>query len=106
MYLVSDNQDDMLVVALSFDEVKDIVFNINLDSAPGPDAITTHFFQHCRYFISIDLYLVAVAFFKGEHIPSDMVKKFICMIPKKSGPQRLKEFRPISLCNVEISYLF
>lgn len=30
----------------------------------------------------------------------DMMQSFICMIPKKSEHEKVKNFRPISLCNV------
>ena len=33
-------------------------------------------------------------------LPKDINKTYICLIPKTKNPQKIAEFRPISLCNV------
>lgn len=55
--------NDLLKAILSYEEVKDVVFVINLESAAGPHGLTTHFYQFC--WDVMDVYNVTIAFFKG-----------------------------------------
>jgi hypothetical protein len=40
------------------------------------------------------------AFLSGEDVPEELCDTVIVLIPKKLNPERLTNFRPISLCNV------
>lgn len=84
----------------SNEEVKDAIFSIYPDSAPGPDGLSAIFYQYCWDIIDKEVHQAAISFFSLEEIPDSFLQNFICMIPKKDKPHRLEEFRPISLCNL------
>ncbi|XP_060183056.1 uncharacterized protein LOC132613011 [Lycium barbarum] len=62
-------------------EIKDNVFSLDSDSAPGPDGLNGKFYQAAWNIIADDLYREVVCFFQ-------------------ESPQEFKHFRPIKLCNV------
>lgn len=70
--MVSEYQNDLLASAPSIKEVKTALFSLNPLSAPGPEGLTAHFFQHCWGIIHLDLYNAAIAFFKGESMTKEM----------------------------------
>jgi hypothetical protein len=76
------------------------VFSMKSYKAPGPDGFQPIFFKHFWERIGDDIWrLVHMAFNMGT-INASIAKTLIVLIPKESNPQRLKNFRPISLCNV------
>lgn len=41
-----------------------------------------------------------ISFLEGERLPIGMANAFLVLIPKINKPESIKQFRPISLCNV------
>jgi hypothetical protein len=84
---------------LSFEEneVFEVIKGMNRDKAPGPDRFSLALFQDCWDVIKLDL----MGVFQDFHTHSKFVKSinatFLALIPKKSGPTDLRDFRPISL---------
>ncbi|KAG5581993.1 hypothetical protein H5410_052620, partial [Solanum commersonii] len=54
----------------SMDEIKDAVFSLNVNSAPGPYGLSGRFVYHCWDIISIDLYHMICEFFNEAHLSS------------------------------------
>ncbi|KAL2248287.1 UNVERIFIED_CONTAM: hypothetical protein Sindi_2681000 [Sesamum indicum] len=84
----------------SQDDIRDVVFSINKDSAAGPDGFSSAFFQSCWNTIAEDNTAAVMDFFRGTHMPRSFSATTIILIPKNDSPQSWSEFRPISLCNV------
>ncbi|KAK6803126.1 hypothetical protein RDI58_000910 [Solanum bulbocastanum] len=57
------------------------------------------FFQKCWNIISTDLLAVIHAFFSGQRLPKYFSHACLVLLPKVKHPNRLSEFRPISLSN-------
>jgi len=70
------------------------------EKAPGPDGITTLFFQHSWHIIKKDLVDMVNNFLVTRTLDPRLNITNICMIPKTERPTRMTELRPISLCNV------
>lgn len=98
--LVSTEDNAMLEAIPSMEEVKNIVFLMNDESAPGPEGITAFFYRFFWDLVKEDILVVAKEFFSGALLPKYFLKNHICMVPKKNIPTRFNDFRPISICNV------
>ncbi|XP_062170551.1 uncharacterized protein LOC133876290 [Alnus glutinosa] len=87
-------------------EVLEVVKRLNRDKARGPDGFTLAFFQDCWDVIKSDL----MGVFQDFHTHSKFVKSinatFIALILNKPGAVDLKDFRPISLGDPLLSFLF
>jgi hypothetical protein len=68
------------------------------EKGPGPDGFIGVFFSLCWGIIKQELMLTVNQFFsmnqQGLHL---LNQAFIILIPKKPNPQRVSDFRPISL---------
>uniref|UniRef100_A0A2K3KK62 RNA-directed DNA polymerase (Reverse transcriptase) n=1 Tax=Trifolium pratense TaxID=57577 RepID=A0A2K3KK62_TRIPR len=53
--LVTRADNDFLCKIPSTSEVKEAVFGMNVDGAPGPDGFGGHFFQHFWDVVAIDV---------------------------------------------------
>ncbi|KAK6782003.1 hypothetical protein RDI58_019799 [Solanum bulbocastanum] len=96
---VNQAQNERLTAMPSLEELKDVVFSMNPNSAAGPDGMNGNFYQNCWHIIKHDLLEVIQAFFCGQMIPKYFSHSCIVLLPKVSNPTKLREFRPISLSN-------
>ncbi|XP_071902709.1 uncharacterized protein [Coffea arabica] len=97
---VSREDNESLLALPSLDEVRDVMFSISSDSAPGPDGFGSDFYQACWGIIKEELGAVVQDYFKGGWLPKAVTSTSIVLIPKIAGASRWQDFRPISLCNV------
>ncbi|XP_042029875.1 uncharacterized protein LOC121776773 [Salvia splendens] len=84
----------------SAEEVKNTVFDIYGDSAPGPDGFTALFYQACWATVGPDVVAAIGQVFGGAYLPRSVTATSIVLIPKKPVPESWSDYRPISLCNV------
>ena len=90
----------LLMKPISLGELKEAVFGLPGNSAPGPDGYNAKFFQNHWTLIHHDLLQMVQSFWHSEHLLKELNKTNIVLIPKIDNPQVIKDFRPISLCNV------
>lgn len=81
------------------EEVKQVVFSMNPNSAVGPIGMSGKFFHICWDITKNGLFKVVVAFFCGHSMLKYMTHSFLVLIPKVEHPNKLSKFRPISLRN-------
>ena len=82
------------------EEVRQALFMMHPEKAPGLDGMTALFFQHAWYIIKSDLVETVNNFLVTGVMDPRLNTTNICMIPKTERPTRMSELRPISLCNV------
>ena len=70
------------------------------NKAPGPDGFTAGFLQHHWQLLGPSITKAVLDFLNGGEMPSAVNTTTIVLIPKTKNPQEMKNFRPISLCNV------
>ncbi|XP_023634308.1 uncharacterized protein LOC111829455 [Capsella rubella] len=98
--LISEEENRSLTQAVTEKEIKDALFMMNPEKAPGPDGMTALFFQQAWGVVKEDLVFVVNSFFQDGVFDKRLNRTNICLIPKVERPTRMAEFRPISLCNV------
>ncbi|KAL0455459.1 UNVERIFIED_CONTAM: LINE-1 reverse transcriptase [Sesamum latifolium] len=98
-YVISREEGEAMVRPIEREEVKNVVFDIVEDKAPGPDGYSTGFFKAARSVMGNELTDAIQDFF----ISGKMLKvnaTVLSLIPKVANPTTVAEFRPISCCNV------
>ncbi|WOL04830.1 hypothetical protein Cni_G13552 [Canna indica] len=97
---ISTGQCNSLVTIFSVDEIKVALFSLGRGNAPRPDGFGIEFFVSRWNFLYLSLLAALKEFHKNATIPSSWGDTKIIFIPKKDNPNEVKDFRPISLCNV------
>jgi hypothetical protein len=97
---VDDDMNATLCAPFSEKEISDALFQIGPLKAPGPDGFPARFLQHNWDLLKEDITKAVQAFFSSGVLPDEVNETAIVLIPKKNNPEELKDFRPISLCNV------
>ncbi|XP_049348976.1 uncharacterized protein LOC125813531 [Solanum verrucosum] len=81
--LVTPEQNQKLQEMPTLEELKQVVFAMNPNSAPGPDGIGGKFYQACWNIIKEDLLAVVQHFFCGHIMPKFMSHACLVLLPKK-----------------------
>ncbi|KAK6779812.1 hypothetical protein RDI58_021996 [Solanum bulbocastanum] len=97
--MVTNEDNDNLTSLPTLQKVKDTVFSIDPDSAPGPDGLSGKFYQSAWQIIANDIHAAIISFFQGATLSKIFSHTCIVMLPKVNSPQDFTDFRPISLCN-------
>ncbi|KAL6146659.1 hypothetical protein ACLB2K_057337 [Fragaria x ananassa] len=88
-----------LLAIPSVEEIKNAVFSMNADSAPGPDGYSGHFFQVCWDFVGLDVVHAVTSFFQTGYILPNLNSSFVALIPKVQEADVITQFRPIAMAN-------
>jgi len=86
-----------LVKPFSLDEVKVVVWDCDNFKCPGPDDISFGFIKDFRDILKDDVMRFIVEFHRNGRLTKGIYSTFIALIPKVVSPQRVNDFRPISL---------
>lgn len=98
--LVTPDMNSKLLEDFSDEEIGNALFQIGPLKAPGPDGLPARFFQRNWGTIKTEIIGAVKHFFKEGFIPEGANDTIIALIPKSKNADDLKDFRPISLCNV------
>lgn len=97
---VTGEMNAALTAPVSDTEIRDAVFAINPDRAPGPVGMTSLFYQRFWKMVGEGVSSMVRGFFETGEFDERINQTNICLIPKTDRPVTMAEFRPISLCNV------
>jgi hypothetical protein len=97
---VHDHMNETLCAPFSEKEISDALFHIGPLKAPGPDGFPARFLQRNWDLLRHDVVVAVQRFFAEGIMPEEVNDTTIVLIPKKNDPLELKDYRPISLCNV------
>ncbi|GJZ19637.1 hypothetical protein Tco_0556227 [Tanacetum coccineum] len=81
-------------------EMKNALFSIGNDKAPGPDGYTAAFFKESWDIMADDFVATICDFFTNGKILKELNHTIIALILKVSSLTRVNDYRPISCCNV------
>lgn len=97
---VTTLMNEKLDAPFTVHEVHQALFMMGASKAPGPDGFTAGFFQHHWDTVGLGVTNVVLHFLNGGGMPDGVNQTTLVLVPKVKNPQELKNFRPISLCNV------
>ncbi|XP_060960654.1 uncharacterized protein LOC133031222 [Cannabis sativa] len=98
--IVNSSQNEDLLQQVTSEEVKNALFQMHLDKAPGPDGMGLGFFQKHWDIIGADIVGLVTNFFNTGELPRDLNTTNLVLIPKKKNFLSMNNLRPIALCNV------
>lgn len=81
-------------------EVEEAICSIGRFKAPGPDGYQPIFYQDCWEVVGDSVVQFALEFFSTWNLPAAMNDVLVVIIGKVLKPEKITQFRPISLCNV------
>ena len=97
---VSPEKNDILISPFTESEVKEVVFQMEHNKAPGPDGFRVEFYQFFWGVIKDDL----LALFDGLHREAldlyNLNFGIIILIPKIQNATKIQQYRPICVLNV------
>ena len=91
---------DMLSRDFIADEIKEALFQMGPTKAPGPHGMNALFYQKFWHIMGNDVVNAMLDFLNNEVMLRNLNHTNIVLIPKVKNPERMSEYRPISLCNV------
>jgi hypothetical protein len=97
---ITEEMNHQLCKEFTDQEIADALFQMGPLKAPGTDGFPARFFQKHWDTLRADVVLAVKKFFTNVVMPSGINDTSIVLIPKGNNPEELKDFRPISLCNV------
>ncbi|CAI9772095.1 unnamed protein product [Fraxinus pennsylvanica] len=97
---LTPDMNNNLIQPFTTVEVAQALKEMHPTKALGPDCMPPLFFQRFWPNIGSSITNVVLHALNTREFPSDLNHTFITLIPKTENPQRVKDFKPISLCNV------
>ncbi|GKC69120.1 RNA-directed DNA polymerase, eukaryota, reverse transcriptase zinc-binding domain protein [Tanacetum coccineum] len=97
---LSMEEASFMVRGVTDKEIKEAMFQIDGNKAPGPDGFTSHFFKKAWDIVGGDICSVIKEFFTNGKLLKEINSTLISLVPKIQTPSKVTDFRPIACCNV------
>lgn len=98
---VSEDENRKLIQEFTEQEIKDAVFSMEKNTAPGLDYIPVEFYQECSEVIKKDLIELFNDFYEEKLDISRINYGIITLLPKLKDASKIQQYRPICLLNVK-----
>eukprot|EP00253_Pinus_taeda_P021912 PITA_21912 len=98
--LISAEMNHLLEANVTKNEVKDALFAMDPDKAPGLDGFSARFLEICWPIMEKYLYKMVLKSQVCQKIRGSTNSAFLALIPKEKGANSFNRFRPILLCNI------
>ena len=98
--------NDMLLQEFTKEEIKQGLDSIGDLKVPGIDGMSSLFYKKYWSIVGGDVIREVKQFLEGGQMPDAWNDTTVVLIPKVQHPEKLKELRPISLCNVVYKIAF
>jgi hypothetical protein len=102
---VSDEENDRLMIAFSVEEIDAVLAGMKVDTAPGPDGLPATFFKRFWHLVKPMIMDIANDFALGRVDIARLNFGILTLIPKITGAEDIKHFRPIALINVIFKFV-
>lgn len=98
--LITTKMNQILERKIMHKEVKEDLFAMDPDKAPGPDGFTARFLQTCWQIVEKEFLKMIQKSQDCQKIGGGTNSAFLALITKEKGENSFSRFRPISLCNI------
>lgn len=99
-YKVTTNMKEVLTSEYTTEEVRVVLFQMGPTKSPGPDGTNDLFYQNFWHIVGDDVTTAVLDNLNNGNMMPDINYTHIILIPKIKSPEKMTDFRPISLCNV------
>ncbi|XP_059436754.1 uncharacterized protein LOC132169808 [Corylus avellana] len=82
------------------EEIRDILFHMKANKAPGPDGFYADFFKSTWSIVGQEVVAAIKGFFSSGLLLKEVNATILSLVPKKVNPSAMGDFRPITCCNV------
>ncbi|KAK4388550.1 hypothetical protein Sango_2461600 [Sesamum angolense] len=82
------------------EEVKQAIFHISDNKAPGPDGYSACFFKRAWHIVGDQVCTAVLDFFRSGRLLRQLNHSIIALVPKSDHCPTVVDYRPISCCNV------
>ena len=97
---VSEDMNAELLREFREEEVWRALMQMHPTKSLGPDGMSPIFFQKYWDVVGPQVIQSVMNILRTGTMPNGLNETYICLIPKVKSPQKIFEYRPISLCNV------
>ena len=97
---ITRRNNDRLTQAITLEEVKETVDNMEEDRSPGPDGYNVNFVTLCWDIVKKYLLRMIRKSQSCNKIGGSTNSAFLALIPKEKDAKTFDRFKPISLCNI------
>ncbi|KAL0444330.1 UNVERIFIED_CONTAM: hypothetical protein Slati_2155700 [Sesamum latifolium] len=97
---LSSEQASELCKSVTLSEVKQAIFQICDNKAPGPDGFSACFFKRAWSVVGDQVCLAVMDFFRSGRLIRQLNHSIIALVPKSEHSPTVADYRPISCCNV------
>ncbi|KAL2898061.1 hypothetical protein RDABS01_039843 [Bienertia sinuspersici] len=97
--VLNQAQRERLIGHFTKDEIKQALFAIHGDKAPGLDEFGSHFYKDNWEIVGEQTYEAVLSFFESRKLLKEVNSTFRSLIPKVTCPNDVSEFRPIACYN-------
>jgi hypothetical protein len=103
--LVGEQVNELITKLPYVEDIKNTVFALNKDGAPGPDGFGAFFYQTYWDIIKIDVTNTVSEFFRTGWMLPNWNANCIILIPKTQNADTVEQFRPIALANFKFKII-
>lgn len=103
--LVTEQVNNLLTMLPSTSEIKNAVFAMNKDGAPGPDGFGAFFYQTYWEVIKNDVTNAVLEFFTSNWISPNWNANTVVLVPKVPNADTISQFRPIAMANFKFKII-
>jgi len=93
-------QSDFLLAPVTNEAIKETLFSVGNNKAPGPDGFSSLFFKQSWDIVGADFCTAVQDFFTSGWILKQINHSIIALVLKSANVNSANDFRPISCCNV------
>ncbi|GKA71725.1 zf-CCHC domain-containing protein [Tanacetum coccineum] len=97
---LNEGEANAMICDVSDKEIKDDMFNIGENKAPGPDGYSSVFFKKAWSIVGEDVCKAVKEVFTSGKLLGEMNATLITLVPKLKHPMKVSDYRPIAYCNV------
>jgi hypothetical protein len=98
--VVTPGMNNDLLCPFTHEEIKRALFQMHPSKAPRPDGMSALFFQKYWHIVGSYVSHAVLDFLNNGRMLGTINFTHLVLIPKVVAPERITQFRPISLCNV------